>query len=193
MTGERVEEKPLQAALAVTSDRPSDDWLEPLYRRHAPALVRTAYRITGRLEDAEDVLQTVFLRLAGRARAPDLSDDPLPYLLRAATNAALDIVRSAKIRVTTSLGEAPGKASADPGPAPDRLQQSRELLERLRAAVAGLNPRHAEMFTLRYFEGLDNHRVAEILGTTPGTVAVTLHRVRARLLEDLRPLMGGRP
>jgi len=47
------------------------------------------------------------------------------------------------------------------------------------------------MFTLRYFEGLDNTEIATIFDTTPGTVAVTLHRVRARLMDELSSFLGG--
>jgi DNA-directed RNA polymerase specialized sigma24 family protein len=47
------------------------------------------------------------------------------------------------------------------------------------------------MFALRYFEDLDNGQIASLFDTTPGTVAVTLHRTRARLLDELSPLMGG--
>ncbi len=47
------------------------------------------------------------------------------------------------------------------------------------------------MFTLRYFEDLDNRQIAEIFQTTPGTVAVTLHRVRTRLMDELGSFLGG--
>jgi RNA polymerase sigma factor (sigma-70 family) len=51
--------------------------------------------------------------------------------------------------------------------------------------LAELTPRQAEMFVLRYFEGIDNQSIADYFDTTPGTVAVTLHRVRARLAQGL--------
>jgi DNA-directed RNA polymerase specialized sigma24 family protein len=47
------------------------------------------------------------------------------------------------------------------------------------------------MFALKYIEGLDNTEIASVFDTTAGTVAVTLHRVRARLMEDLGPYLGG--
>ena len=55
----------------------------------------------------------------------------------------------------------------------------------LRAAVARLHPTAGEMFILRYFEGYDNAEVAKMMDTSEGTVAVTLHRTRARLQKEL--------
>ena len=76
-------------------------------------------------------------------------------------------------------------APHDPPWTPDRGHHSPELRERLRDAVAGLHSTAAEMFVLRYFEGYDNSEVARILNTSEGTVAVTLHRTRARLQKEL--------
>ena len=67
--------------------------LERLFRDHHEQVFRAAYRITGSVTDAEDVLQTIFLRLASNAGTPDLAPSPAGYLHRAAVNAALDLVR----------------------------------------------------------------------------------------------------
>ncbi len=48
------------------------------------------------------------------------------------------------------------------------------------------------MFALRYFEGLGNREIAELLGTSQGVVAVLLHRTRARLRKELAALLGDR-
>ena len=181
-------EDAVQAALA-TNDSHHLSWLEPIYFRHAKEVMRTAYRITGSAEDAEDVLQTVFMRLARREEMPDLAAGAGGYLHRAATNAALDVVRARAARHTTPLAAVADPAAGDADSAADSRHVSAELRDRLRASLAGLNPRNAAMFTLKYFEDLDNNRIAELFATTPGTVAVTLHRVRARLKTDLAPYL----
>jgi RNA polymerase sigma factor (sigma-70 family) len=66
--------------------------LESLYRAHHDRIFRLAYRVTGNLMDAEDVLQTVFLRLS-RRETVDLEPNPASYLNRAAINASLDLLR----------------------------------------------------------------------------------------------------
>ena len=49
----------------------------------------------------------------------------------------------------------------------------------------------AEIFSLRFFEGKDNGEIARILGTTTGTVAVTLSRARDRIEKEFRSYQGG--
>lgn len=181
----------VHAAVATPAPPSHLEWLEPIYREHATTVVQAAYRVTGNADDAQDVLQTVFERLARRSDPPDLGPGAAAYLRRAATNAALDIVQSRRVRSRTPLDDAPPDRLTDTQPDADRLQHARELRGALRSALAALNRRGAEMFALRYLEGLDNRQIAELLDTTPNTVAVTLHRTRARLQELLRPYLGG--
>jgi RNA polymerase sigma-70 factor (ECF subfamily) len=183
----------VDAALARSSLEPGFEghWLEPIYRTHAALVLRTAYRVTGSAADAEDVLQTVFVRLARRLEPPELGPGAAAYLRRAATNAALDLVQSRTVRVSSRLDDTPVAATTDPGPTPERLQQMRQIEDRLRAALAAMTRRHAQMFVLRFIEGLDNGEIATLFDTTPGTVAVTLHRIRERLAAELAPHLGG--
>ncbi len=192
MVDEGREEEGVEAALSPSppASRPLD-WLAPIYRRHATTVLHTAYRITGNADDAEDVLHTVFLRLANRREPPDLSAGAGPYLRRAATNAALDLVTSVRARTSAALDSDHDHLAHDPAPRPDHVRFAAEIRHRLVEALGALNRRNAEMFVLRYFEDLDNHAIAELMDTTAGTVAVTLHRIRNRLKEDLGDLLGG--
>ena len=190
MVDERIPEEPVQAVITNQSPDPTQ-WLEPIYREHSRAVIQAAYRVTGNAEDAEDVLQTVFIRLARRSAPPDFSGGALPYLRRAATNAALDIVQSKRVKTSVAFDGVTEAVTRDDAPLPDMIQHGRELHQRLREAVSRLSRRSAEIFSLRYFEGLDNRAIAVALNTSPGTVAVTLHRVRERLKSEMAPLMGG--
>jgi len=179
----------VQAVIAETTD--PTEWLEPIYREHSRAVMQAAYRVTGNPEDAEDVLQTVFFRLARRRTPPDFTGGALAYLRRAATNAALDIVQSKRAKTSVPFDGVGEATTRDPAPTPDTVHHDRELHRKLREAVARLNRRSAEVFVLRYFEGMDNRAIAAALDTSPGTVAVTLHRVREKLKIDMAPLLGG--
>ena len=164
--------------------------LEALFREHHGAVYRAAYRITGNAMDAEDVLQTVFARLLRREEQPDLSESAGSYLHRAAVNAALDLMRRRKRSRKVDLDEV-GESlvdTADPGP--ERLRGSRELKTRLREAMSRLSPRQAEIFTLRYLEGLGNLEIAHLLGASQTSIAVLLHRARHRLQKELGSLEG---
>src|SRR5262245_11097668 len=74
--------------------------LEDLFREHYQLVYRTAYGVTGRAEDAEDVLQTVFLKLLRRGHSPDLFKNTKGYLYRAAVNLSLDILQSRQRHVS---------------------------------------------------------------------------------------------
>lgn len=159
--------------------------IENIFRAHHDRVFRAAYRVTGNTSDAEDVLQTVFLRLLRHGHNFDGVDDAGRYLHRAGVNAALDLVRSRKSAASVPLEGTELNSLRDPGHTPSQHQDTTEKREALRAAVARLHPTAGEMFILRYFEGYDNAEVARMMETSEGTVAVTLHRTRARLQKEL--------
>lgn len=177
--------KPLAAA-PVDIAAPS---LETVFRDHSRLVYRAAYRVTGNSADAEDVLQTVFLRLARRREAAVGSLES--YLYRAAVNAALDLLRSRQASPGVSLEEVEPAALEDSSPSPERAFAAAELRLWLRATVARLSPLAAEIFVLRFFEGRDNGEIARLVGTTEGTVAVTLHRARERVFREFQAYQGG--
>jgi RNA polymerase sigma-70 factor (ECF subfamily) len=165
--------------------------LERAFREHHALVFRAAYRVTGNAGDAEDVLQTVFLRLLKRDPAAEPVGNMASFLHRAAVNAALDLVRSRQNIRNIPLDELEPVLAEPLHRSPDRLHHSGEIREWLRGALARLNPRIAEMFMLRFFEGKDNPEIARLLATTPGTVAVTLSRTRDRLEKEYRAYVGG--
>ena len=155
-----------------------------LFRDHHKAIFRIAYRITGSRSDAEDVLQTIFLRLTPNRR--DLSPNPEGYLHRAAVNASLDLIRRRTRANFVALdiidfNQSPKLSIQSPE---DDLADV-ELRELIRHAVVKLEGRAATAFALRYFEGYDNARIGQILGTSQMVVAVTLHRARTRLRKEI--------
>jgi RNA polymerase sigma-70 factor (ECF subfamily) len=169
---------------------PPDLDLDLVFREHHTTVFRAAYRVTGNAGDAEDVLQTVFMRLLRRHSDAEAVGNMEAYLRRAAVNAALDLIRSRQAAPHVSLEDLAPMLPENAPLAPDRLYRSTEIRHWLRQAVARLSPRAAEMFTLRFFEGRDNPEIAEALGTTPASVAVTLSRTRDRIQQEFRSYMG---
>jgi RNA polymerase sigma-70 factor (ECF subfamily) len=129
----------------------------------------------------------VFLRLLRRGRNADFLEKAESYLRRAAINAALDVIRSRKAKMTVPL---PEEASGMPA-APVRADVT-DLRQALARAMAQLKPRQAEIFALRFLEGLSNQQIAETLGISQVLVAVIVHRTRLRLQKELRPYLGDR-
>lgn len=153
--------------------------LAELYEQHHRLVFSTAYRITGNVADAEDALHTVFLRLLRRnepSGSSGLIGSPEGYLRRSAINAAVDIVRARRASGASNLEALPAH-----GPDPERS----DLAEHLRRALAALPSRSAEIFALRFFEGLTNPEIARTMGISQMVVAVTLHRTRKKLQQEL--------
>ena len=161
--------------------------LEILFRRHSDRVFRAACRVTGSAADAEDVLQTVFLRLARGAESPSALENPKGYFARAAINASLDLLRSRKRSRAVAFDDLEtGAVVALAAPKnPEAGHEDRELRNLIRAAVSRLGANAAQMFTLRYFEGYDNGEIARIMSTSALVVGVTLHRARARLRKEI--------
>lgn len=181
-------------ALTAEAMEPAKDLtadLEQVFRENHAMVFRAAYRITGSATDAEDVLQTVFLRMVKREAGAEPVDNMPSFLRRAAVNAALDLVRARQNIRNVPLDDLEPFLAESPHRDPERLRNSGEIREWLRGALSRLNPRIAQMFALRFFEGKANPEIAQLLNTTPATVAVTLSRVRDRLQEDYRSYVGG--
>ncbi len=150
--------------------------LAELFERHYEAVFRAALRVTGNPADAEDVLQTVFLRvLAGSGDVEDVAM-PAAYFRRAAVNAAVDVLRRRQLHAESVYDdEAPHAA----------VQPQLLLKERLRRAIAALDSDDASLFLLRYVEGLSNEELAGMFQMEKNNVAVRLHRIRHRLQAEM--------
>lgn len=159
--------------------------LETLFRAHHDRVFRTAHRITGSPADAEDVLQSVFLRLVKGKETYDLSQNVEAYLSRAAVNASLDLMRSRGRAKSVELSEADSEALESKFQSPEAEHADRELQLLIRQAVTRLGKTAGEMFVLRYYEGYDNQEIAKMLDTSQMVVGVVLHRARTRLRKEI--------
>jgi RNA polymerase sigma factor (sigma-70 family) len=147
-----------------------------LYERHYEAVFRAAMRVTGNPADAEDVLQTVFLRLLARRGDSGAGSLPAAYFKRAAVNAAVDLLRRRAVRGEAVFDdEAPHAAIQPPG----------LLKERLRRAINALESDDATLFLLRHVEGLSLDELAAVFQLEKNNLAVRLHRIRHRLQAEM--------
>lgn len=159
--------------------------LENLFREHQDRVFRTAYRITGSVVDAEDVLQTIFLRLSRRTGSINLEPNPASYFHRAAINASLDLIRHRERMDSIPIDEIAQALAANPRHNPELQSRNSELRASLRRAISKLGEKSGEMFVLKYFEGYDNTEIARMMGTSAMVVGVLLHRARARVRKEM--------
>ena len=171
------------AMAGETFPQPFPQEFEDLFQEHYVLVYRTAYGVTGRVEDAEDVVQTIFLRLLKSEKPRELLKNPRGYFYRAAVNLSLTILRTRRRRVLTEVSDE--LAISLPARASSRAE---ELHRRLYDAIAQLNPKAASIVVLRYLHDYSDAEIAKLLGTSRGVIAVTLYRSRARLRKLLGPL-----
>jgi RNA polymerase sigma-70 factor (ECF subfamily) len=147
-----------------------------LYERHYEAVFRAALRVTGSPADAEDVLQTVFLRVLSRSEDDEAAGLPAGYFRRAAVNAAVDLLRRRAVHAESAYDDRAPHAAVRP---PSLLK------EQLRRAIASLDRDDATLFLLRHVEGLSNDELAAMFQLEKNNVAVRLHRIRLRLQREM--------
>jgi RNA polymerase sigma-70 factor, ECF subfamily len=170
--GTYIEELPI----SMPSTAPVAGFAE-LYERHYEAVFRAALRVTGNPADAEDVLQTVFLRVMAQGGPVQDVAQPAAYFRRAAVNAAVDVLRRRELRAESAYDtEAPHAAVPAPG----------LLKERLRRALGMLDRDDASLFLLRHVEGLSIEELAAMFRLEKNNVSVRLHRIRHRLQAELQ-------
>ena len=161
------------------------DRLSALFETSATMVHRSAWRITGRREDAEDVLQSVFLQVLRNPPLP-WPDHPEAYLHRAAVNASVDVLRTRQRRSESPVHDSHPGAGDGEHEAASRIDEER-LARCLRDALPLLSTLEAEVFSLKFFEDKSNAEIALVLGKTANHVGVTLHSARQKLREALSP------
>jgi RNA polymerase sigma-70 factor (ECF subfamily) len=149
----------LMAAVARGDERA----LATLVERHGPRLHAHLARMLASVDDADDLVQETWVRVARSARSYQTGRPVRPWLFGIASNLARDLGRRRMVRARTPVGPAAASVPAAPG----------DLL--LRDRVARLPDRFREVILLRFYEELSEAEMAEALGVPRGTVKSRLH------------------
>jgi RNA polymerase sigma factor (sigma-70 family) len=151
--------------------------LTALYEAHAADVFRFAMHLTGSREDAEDVVQFVFL--AAYAALEDGTElmHPRAWLMKAAKHRSLNTIRDRR-EAPMAESELPLSPRHDPDPS------EAAALAAVRSTLWTLPEGQHQAFVLRHWSGLSQDEIADVLDTTPGAVESLLIRARRALLED---------
>jgi RNA polymerase sigma-70 factor (ECF subfamily) len=166
-----------ELALAILTRREPADF-EALVAAHERMVVGTAYRLLGRMEDAEDAAQEVFLRLFKNLNR--IEGDPKPWLYRVVVNICNDYYRR-----RTAVAQ-PDERQPDPSPNPERALAMDERKRLLMEGLETLPARERAAIVLREFQGLSTREVAEILGVEEVTVRSQISVARVKLAKYVR-------
>jgi RNA polymerase sigma factor (sigma-70 family) len=165
-----------------------------LMRDHVPAFYRSAYRWTGAVDRAEDLVQQLLLRLYPRLPELRKLDQIRPWALRVMYRIFVDQLRrerSSPVQFGADpLGDDDGAASEDeawldPGPGPQELSEQELTQERVLRAWEQLGEEHRVVLAMHDIEDYTLPELAQIMEIPLGTLKSRLHRARARLRELL--------
>jgi RNA polymerase sigma-70 factor (ECF subfamily) len=173
-----------------------DSAWEGLLRGHTGKLYNLCYRFTGRVDEAEDLTQEIFIKVFQTLRSYDAAQGTFAtWLNRVARNHLVDHYRrTKKDRVTSSLEEEEGALQEKPsaGAEPMGRVESRERKELLQMGLSKLSPDLREAVVLRDLHDLDYQEIAQILGAPEGTVKSRINRGRLELARVLKRMEGMR-
>lgn len=165
---------------------------EALFERHRTLVYRFAYQMTGKRDDAEDMVQEAFVRAYQHlARYRDEAKFTT-WLLRIVTNLCTDQARMSNRRNALEQQEAAGAldwmtlgSHDDPV---ENLEGDRRKLA-LRKALAALPLHHRTMIVLRDLEEREYPDIAAIVGCTVGGAKLRVLRARRALRDRIAPLL----
>lgn len=178
-------------AQAASGERGAQSALFETYRTAAYAV---AMRITGRREDALDVVQDAFIKVFAQLRQRKSGSSFRAWLLRIVANQAIDLTRSRRVRRTISIHQHRDDEGGSAPELPARDERSNaddsELRRRLENAIQSLPIEQRAAFSLYASGALSYGEIATILDVPLGTVMSRLHHARKKLhglLADLAP------
>jgi RNA polymerase sigma-70 factor, ECF subfamily len=172
-----------------------DDAFRELVDRHGRAVFGVAYRITGRVEDAEDVVQETFLKAYRQLNRFEARANFRTWLHRIAANCAVDLLRARPKREVAEEAETLERAAAAVGaaggelPPPERSLLGVQITERIAGAMRLLTEMERATFTLRHFEGLSIDEIAGMLGLNTGATKHSIFRAVRKVRRELRPFI----
>lgn len=158
-------------ALLVQRFREGDEAsFEELFLRHYDRVYGLLFRLVGTRHEAEDLTQEVFLRLYRRPLARP--DNVSGWLYRVATNVGYNALRAEGRRHKREQASA---SRFKESPSAEALASNRETQRQVRAALAQIKPRSAQLLLMRQM-GFSYREVADAVGVAPGSVGTLLNR-----------------
>ncbi len=169
------------------------DAFRVLVERHATAVFRLAYRMTGNETDAEDMVQETFLRAWREIPRFDGRAAFGTWLHRICANRTVDFLRSRNRWQTAGADSQdedydPFRNLASELPSPERIARSSQASEMLAPAIAALSEIERAAFVMRHYEGLAIEEISRSLGVQPGAARHSIFRAVRKLRRVLEPV-----
>lgn len=171
------------------------DAFEKLFERHRTLVYRFAYQVVGRRDDAEDIVQDVFVKAYQNLHRYRDEAKFTTWLLRITTNLSTDRVRMSQRRHALEQQEAEGALAwmmnsvpEDANPVENLERERRAQL--LRQAIEELPEHHRQVIVMRDLQELEYSDMAALLNTTVGGAKLRVLRARRALRDKLAPVLN---
>ncbi len=157
------------------------DWLRSVLERHETALVRYAYRLTGDVEVARDVVQDTFLTLCRKGPGA-VEDHVVPWLFRVCRNRAFDVMKTRHPdSPITELEHLVRDGHDDPGGLLERKERLSLILELLET----LPRNQREVISLKFQQGLSYKEISSVTSLSVTNVGFLIHTGLKTIKERL--------
>jgi RNA polymerase sigma-70 factor (ECF subfamily) len=179
----------------ASAQSPEAGTIEMVFAAHEGPLLSYALRLTGKLEQAEDVVQEAFMKLHAQF---EQVREPRRWLYRTVHNLALNQRRDAAKVISLALpavgAEAQEPAALDPAddaPLPDEQIARLEGIGLVRLSLESLDARSRELIRLKFHEDLSYQEISARTGLKSGHVGYLLHHALKAIAAELARTGGG--
>lgn len=161
-----------------------EKYFNELVQKYSEQLYWHVRTLVGSHEDADDLLQEIFLKVWKALPRFRGDSDVFTWIWRIATNEALSHLRKARVRAVLSFThlEAEAERIADPDPYFD----GNAALKSLRKAIDALPDKQRLVFSMRYYEELSYEQISEITGTSVGALKASYHIAYEKIKQYLQ-------
>jgi len=180
----------LDDATAVAEARNGNqDAFRVLVDRHSRSLYRLAFRMTGRAEDAEDIVQETFIKAYRQLSRFEARANVSTWLYRIAFNCAVDFLRARPRRESATEAELlEHLASAPDGPTLDDLVYAGQIGEQMQLALGDLSERERAAFLMRHYHGCSIEEIGNTLGMKTNATKHSIFRAVRKMRVALQGL-----
>ncbi len=162
-----------------------------LVERHGRSVYRLAFRMTGRQEDAEDVVQETFIRAFRQLSRFEARSNFGTWLYRIGFNCAIDYMRGRPHRETPEDAETlEAKSAPESSPGADALVYAGEISERVQSALNGLSEKERAAFIMRHYHGHSIEEIGAALGMKTNATKHSIFRAVRKMRAVLEPFIA---
>jgi RNA polymerase sigma-70 factor (ECF subfamily) len=183
---------PDDAAAVALARGGDEDAFRVLVERHSRNIFRLAFRMTGRPEDAEDVVQETFVRAYRQLSRFEARSNFATWLYRIGFNCAIDYMRARHHRESAEPQETLEQFSSVGGPTVDDLVYAGEIGGRVQEALGGLSPQERAAFLMRHYHGCSIDEICSALDLKSNAAKHSIFRAVRKMRVALRPMLSAR-